>query len=64
MNFYISINKNIKSSGIPIFGSLLLFISLFFITNSSLFYMIIIIILVDTGGLHWFILVYIFNVIL
>ena len=55
VNFYISINKNISSSGIPLFGSLLLFISLFFVESNILFYTLIMIILLDTGGLHWFV---------
>ena len=54
VNFFTSINKKTKASGIPLFGSLLLFISLFFIKSDLLFYILIIIILLDTGGLHWF----------
>ena len=61
INFYISINGNVKSSGIPLLGSLLVFISLFFINNNSLFYILIVIILVDTGGLHWAIVTVIYN---
>ena len=61
MNFYISINKNINSSGIPIIGSLVLFISLFFIKNNILGYILILIIFIDTGGLHWFIFSILFH---
>jgi ABC-type proline/glycine betaine transport system permease subunit len=62
MNFYISflvkyIEKNNKiGSGIPILGSLLLFISLFFIKNNLMFYTISLFALLDTGGIHWFII--------
>ena len=57
----ISINKNINSSGIPILGSLVLFISLFFIKNNILSYILILIIFIDTGGLHWFIFSILFH---
>jgi len=58
MNFYISflahyIEKKKTGSGIPILGSLLLFISLFFIENKLI---VILFILLDTGGIHWLIL--------
>jgi len=58
MNFYISflaqyIEKKKTGSGIPIFGSLLLFISLFFIENKLI---VTLFILLDTGGIHWLIL--------
>jgi len=61
MNFYISflaqyIEKKKTGSGIPLFGSLLLFISLFFIKNKLLFYIVTLFILLDTGGIHWSIL--------
>jgi len=60
INFYISflakyIEKNKIGSGIPILGSLLLFISLFFIKNELIFYIITIFVLLDTGGIHWLI---------
>jgi len=57
VNFYISflaqyIEKKKIGSGIPILGSLLLFISLFFIKNKLI---ITLFILLDTGGIHWLI---------
>lgn len=63
LNFYLSFidNKENKASGIPIVGSLILFISLFFINNYYLFYIIIIFILMDTGGIHWFIANIVYN---
>jgi len=58
MNFYISflaqyIEKKKTGSGIPILGSLLLFISLFFIENKLI---VTLFILLDTGGIHWLII--------
>lgn len=40
-------------SGIPILGSLFLFIGLFFIDNSILFELAVVFIVLDTGGIHW-----------
>jgi len=56
-NFYLSFickNKN-KGSGIPMFGSLILLISLFFIDKDYLLIILTIVIILDTGGIHWFI---------
>jgi len=57
LNFYLSFieKKRNKASGIPMLGSFILIISLFFINNNYLFYIIIVSILIDTGGIHWFI---------
>jgi len=63
LNFYLSFieKKEYKTSGIPLLGSLTLFISLFFINNNYLFYIIIIFMLMDTGGIHWFIVNILYN---
>jgi hypothetical protein len=54
INFYISfLAKKKIGSGIPIFGSFLLFISLFFIKNKLVFYIISLFAFLDTGGIHW-----------
>ena len=57
LNFYLSFieNKENKASGIPLLGSLILFITLFFVDNVYSFYIIITFMLMDTGGIHWFI---------
>lgn len=58
MNFYISFlahyfEKGRIGSGIPMVGSLFLFIGLFFIDNSILFELAVVFIVLDTGGIHW-----------
>ena len=57
LNFYLSFieSKENRASGIPLLGSLILFITLFFVDNGYSFYIIIIFMLIDTGGIHWFI---------
>jgi hypothetical protein len=55
-NFYISfISRKKLGSGIPILGSLMIFLSLFFIENLYVLIFILFIALIDTGGIHWFI---------
>ena len=57
MNFYISfLAKKKTGSGIPMFGSLFLVVSLFFIKNKLIFYIICLVALLDTGGVHWFVI--------
>jgi len=58
INFYISFlahyfEKGKVGSGIPMFGSLFLFIGLFFIENRTMVTLSIVFILLDTGGIHW-----------
>ena len=54
MNFYISfLTRKKMGSGIPMLGSLFLFIGLFFIDNSILFELAVVFIVLDTGGIHW-----------
>ena len=57
LNFYLSViaDKENRASGIPLLGSLILFITLFFVDNGYSFYIIITFMLMDTGGIHWFI---------
>jgi hypothetical protein len=59
INFYLSFlakyfEKGKVGSGIPLIASLLLFISLFFIEDKVLFFIIVFFIVIDTGGIHWF----------
>jgi len=58
MNFYLSflvmyVEKNKVGSGVPFIGSFILLITLFFIQENILFYMVLFFILLDTGGIHW-----------
>lgn len=68
LNFYLCwlypfFEKNRESfvSGIPLIGSLSLFMALFNIDSNWLFYIVVFFILIDTNGIHWIIVYLIYD---